>query len=217
MPKSQFAIQLDALQGEVSGFLKQAGFKKKGRSYNRSTAGGLVHVINFQMGEYPIGLNYVVPGLRENLYGKFTVNLGVFLPFVGEIEWEKPTPAFIQESHCTIRDRLSRLAFGKDVWFDLGPDVAALSGTVIQLFEQFGMPFFEAFPDYSAVLAFFDAHGALPFQNENRAALEAALVAFHLGDRVKSRTLLRKALSCNHEGFRMYARHLAIRIGVEIE
>ena len=172
-------------------------------------------MISFQMGEYPIGQNYVVPGLRENLYGKFTVNLGVFLPFVGEIEWEKPAPAFIQGSHCTIRNRLSRLALGKDIWFDLGPEVGTLAGTISQLLKQFGMPFLDTFPDYPAVLTYFETHGTLPFQNESRAALEAALAAFHLEDRVKAKMLFLKALSSNHEGFRRFVRDMAKRIGIE--
>jgi len=217
MPKSPFAIQLDALQGEVSGFLKRAGFKKKGRSYNRLTTGGPIHVINFQMGEYPIGQNYVVPGLRESLYGKFAVNLGVFLPCVRKVEWQTLDPAFIQESHCTIRDRLSCLAFGKDTWFDLVPDITALSGTIIQLLEQFGMPFLDTFPDYPAVISYYEVHGTLPFQNESRASLEAALVAFHLGDTAKSKTLFLAALSADHDGFRQYVRELINRIGIDVE
>lgn len=139
------------------------------------TTGGLVHVVNFQMGEYPIGEHYVLSGIRESLYGKFAVNLGVLLPCVCEAEWQNPTPDFVQEHYCSIRSRLSSLAFSTDRWFDLTPDTSTLATTLVQLLDRFGLRFFDQFPDYPAVLVYFDTHGDLPFQNAGRAALEAAI------------------------------------------
>jgi hypothetical protein len=79
--KSEYVLRLDKIQKAVNQKLRPLGFRKLGRSHNRMTAGGLIHVVNFQMGEFPIG-DYVIPGLRENLYGRFAVNLGVLLPCV---------------------------------------------------------------------------------------------------------------------------------------
>src|SRR5688572_2664900 len=111
MPKSDLAKDLDKLQAQITAFLKPLRFRKKGRTHNRRTEGGLVQVVNFQMGAYPIGEN-VIPGLRESFYGKFAVNLGVLIPCIYETEWQKPVPDFTQEYDCTIRDRLGTLAFG---------------------------------------------------------------------------------------------------------
>lgn len=80
--KSEVVLGVDFVQSSVSPLLKAAGFRKRGRSYNRGVGDGMVHVINFQTGQYPIGEGYEIPGLRESLYGYFTVNLGVHLPQV---------------------------------------------------------------------------------------------------------------------------------------
>jgi hypothetical protein len=216
MPKSEIAKHLDTIQTSVTAFLKPLGFRKKGRTHNRTTAAGLVHVVNFQMGAYPIGEDYVISGLRESFYGKFTVNLGVLLPCVAEVEQQTPASPFVQEHYCTIRSRLSTLAFGADKWFELTPDTSALATTVVQLFDEFGLPFFEQFPDYPAVLAYFDAHGDLPFQTTDRAALEAAIIAHHLGDFQSARRLIIKAFSADHIGFREHVSKLANRLGYQV-
>jgi len=216
MPKSDFAKHLDEVQTRIAAFLKPLGFRKKGRTHNRTTKGGLVQVVNFQMGEYPIGEHYVIPGIRESFYGKFAVNLGVLLPCVREIEWQKPTPDFIQEPYCTVRSRLSSLAFGTDRWFELTTDTSTLATTLVQLLDKFGLPFLDQFPDYPAVLAYFDEHGDLPFQNSGRAALEAAIVAHHLGDSQRAQHLFERAHSTDHKGFREHVSTLASRLGHEL-
>src|SRR4051794_47026 len=96
MSKSEFANNVDIVQTQVAAFLKPLGFRKKGRTHNRTTAAGLIHALDFQMGAYPIGAQYVISGIRENYYGRFTVNLGVLLPCVFEIEEQKPLPIFVQ-------------------------------------------------------------------------------------------------------------------------
>src|SRR5260221_9830038 len=45
MTKSALATSLDALQGHLNPWFRQAGFRKHGRTYNRITTDGLTHVI----------------------------------------------------------------------------------------------------------------------------------------------------------------------------
>jgi hypothetical protein len=216
MPKSEFAKNLDIVQAKVAAFLKPLGFHKKGRTHNRTTAGGLVHALDFQMGAYPIGKQYVVPGIRESYYGRFTVNLGVLLPCVFEIEEQKPVPPFVSEAYCTIRTRLGSLAFGKDEWFEISFDPAASAIKLVQLLDRFGLPFFEQFSDYPAVLSYFNVHQRLPFQTADRAALEAAIIAHHLGNAQTAKCLFAKAYSSDHEGFRGHVSKLANRLEYKI-
>ncbi len=216
MPKSEFAKHLDTLQAQVAAFLKPLGFRKKGRTHNRSTPRGLVHVVSFQMGQFPIGEHYVIPGFRESFYGRFAVNLGVLLPCVCETESQKSVPEFVQEYHCTIRARLGSLAFGEDRWFELTADTSALATTLVQMLDKFGLPFFEQFPDYPSVLAYFEAHGDLPFQNSKRATLEAAIVAHHLGEGQRAQRLLAQAHTTDHKEFRQYVSVLANRLGHQV-
>jgi hypothetical protein len=213
-PKSNIVKSLDAIQAAVHSFLKPLGFRKKGRTHNRCTDGGLIHVVNFQMGQYPIG-DYVIPGLRESYYGRFAVNLGVLLPCVYEAEWQRPMADFVQESSCTIRRRLGSLAFGEDRWFDVTNDTPALATTIVGLLDQFGLDFLDQFQLYCDVLSYYNAHGDLPFQNHHRASLEAALIAHHIGDTTLARSLFTKALSSSHKGFQAYAADIVKRVGYE--
>lgn len=215
-PKSEIAKNLDVIQGAVHSFLKPLGFRKKGRTHNRHTNGGLTHVVGFQMGAYPIGDCYVIPGLRESYYGRFVVNLGVLLPCVNEVEQQSPPGDFVQEHYCTIRRRLGVLAFGEDKWFEITSDTATLAATVVDLLDRFGLEFFEQFQSYNDVLSHYSVHGNLPSQNVGRASLEAALIAHHTGDEALARSLFAKAFATNHRGFQEHVAKLAKHIGCTV-
>jgi hypothetical protein len=211
--KSQFVENLDVIQTAVHSFLKPLGFHKKGRTHNRHTEGGLVHVVNFQMGYYPPGQSSVDPDLQWSLYGKFAVNLGVLLPCIFEIEHQRSSADFVKEYYCTIRGRLEVLAYGKDKWFDLRENTTVLTTRVVEMLDRFGLDFLEQFQSYSDALSYYSAHGNLPSQNSGRASLEMALVAHHVGDPDLSTKLFAKAYASRHTGFRDHVAELARRIG----
>jgi hypothetical protein len=215
--KSQLAQTLDTLQVATHSFLKPLGFRKKGRSHNRHSAGGLTHVVTFQMGQYPIGDNHVISRMRESYYGQFWVNLAVFLPCVYEVERQQPPPDFVQEYDCTIRQRLGTLAFGEDRCFDLTSDTMALTKELVVLLDRFGLIFLEQFQTYQDALSYYDRHGNLPFQNMGRASLEAAIIAFHMGNKTLSASLLAKAHATNQKGFQQHVAEIARRIGLTID
>jgi hypothetical protein len=181
MPKSKMVEALDTIQAPMTALLKLTGFKKSGRTYNRATEGGLVQVVNFQMGQFPIG-EYVIPGIRESFYGRFCVNLGVFLPCIPEIEHGRPRPKTIHEYDCEVRGRLGALAFKQqDVWWELDNQVAQTGATVARLMDEVGLPFLEEFESYDAVLEHLDQRGCLPSSNPGRGALAGAMICSHLG------------------------------------
>ena len=101
MTKSSQAAKVDEIQAALHAWLKPKGFRKQGRTFNRTTDDGLVQVINIQMGASdPPGTVYI-PGLRENLYGWFTVNLGVYVPEVGKVlHGSEEAMRFVNEAHC---------------------------------------------------------------------------------------------------------------------
>jgi hypothetical protein len=212
MPKSQFAQNLDAIQATVQSFLKPLDFRKKARVHNRRTESGLVQVISFQMGQFPIGDNYVIPGFRENLYGKFAINLGILLPCVYQVERQKTVPDFVQEYDCTVRQRLGTLAFGKDEWFEISDDIATLATNIVRLLDKYGLEFLEQFKSYENVLSYFQANGKLPFQSSNRASLEAALIAHHIGNETLSKTLFAKARDTDNKGFQNHVTEIEKRV-----
>src|ERR1700688_3452188 len=107
--KSDLAKTLDELQAKLRPALKEWSFRARGRAFNRTTPDGLTEVVQLQMGSFdPPGTTYI-PGLRENLYGKFTVNLGVFVPEVAEHYGAGAPKSFVQEYHCCVRTRLAIL------------------------------------------------------------------------------------------------------------
>jgi hypothetical protein len=179
MAESPYVKALNEIQKTLTAFLKPLGFRTKGRTYNRNIGDGLVQVVNLQMGQYPIG-DYVIPGLRESHYGRFTINLGVALPAVRAIERGRDFPAFLQEYGCDIRERLTSLAFQEDAWFDLDHHVDKTSSDITMYMDSLGVPFLDEFESYDAVLAVLDKRGSLPSSNEGRSALLGAMVCVHL-------------------------------------
>jgi hypothetical protein len=101
MTASTYVKALDDIQKALTGFLKPLGFKRKGRTYNRQVSDGLVQAVNLQMGQFPIG-DYVIPGLRESHYGRFTVNLGVALPAVCASERGREFPCSFKSTNATF-------------------------------------------------------------------------------------------------------------------
>jgi hypothetical protein len=130
--------------------------------------------------------------------------------------WQKSVGTFAQEYHCTIRARLGSLAFGKDEWFDWSRGISELANTVVHLLESFGLPFLEQFPDYAAVLSYYDRHGELPSLITCRSAVDAAIVAHHLGETVKSQTLFSSAYNSANAHFRPQVKKFADRLGYHI-
>ena len=215
MSKSPYVSALDFVQRSLTSYLRPLGFRKKGRSFNRPVGDGLVHVVSLQMGEYPIG-EYVIPGLRESYYGRFTVNLGVFVPGVHSIELNRGPPDFLREYHCDIRARLGVLAHSEDVWWDLDHAIPETSAEIIRLMDAFGIPFLEQFETSSGVLDRIDSEGQLPFCNAGRSALVGALLSAYHGQTERAASYFEKAarLGRTHKGFAEHVNKLRRLTGI---
>src|SRR5262245_6951914 len=84
MAKSTYADALDAIQAAVYPLLKERGFKRRGRTFNRVTTDALTQVVNLQLA--PVDPpNAVAPSGFESIpRGLFTINLGVYVPEVAK-------------------------------------------------------------------------------------------------------------------------------------
>jgi uncharacterized protein DUF4304 len=108
MARSVYADAVDEIQQAVRPFLKDRGFRSRGRTFNRVTTDGLVQVVNLQMGPSdPPGTTYI-PAFRENLHGLFTVNLGAYVPEVARHQGRGEARSWVQDYHCCVRARLER-------------------------------------------------------------------------------------------------------------
>jgi uncharacterized protein DUF4304 len=143
---------MDGLQAGVRQFLKELGFRARARAFNRITPDGLTQVIEFQLGRFdPPGTHYV--GFRQNLYGKFTVNVGVYVPEVDKYTFPGGGErSFIHEYDCFIRERLGNLGpERRDIWWDLEtPHDQAVE--VFHRIERDAFPFLAQFESRDAML-----------------------------------------------------------------
>jgi hypothetical protein len=98
------------------------------------------------MGSFAVGGHAEMPQPPQNLYGKFTLNLGVYVPEIWQASMVKRGPGFVQEYHCSLRSRLSQLSgLQIDQWWDLSTDVTRLTEEIIGLLNQYGLRFLEKF------------------------------------------------------------------------
>src|ERR1017187_1193659 len=216
MSKSQFVEGLDAIQAKVDSLLKPLGFQKKGRTHNRPTKGGLTHFVNFQKEKFA-GQRPAFRFFKKKSYGKFAVNLGILLPCVYQVEWQRSPEEFVEEQQCEIRQRLSLVAFKQDKWFEITDDPSDLANTIVDLLQRFGLVFLNQIQTYEDVLSYYTEHGNLPLQTLGRANLEAALIAHHLGNGALAQSLFQKAHATQHEGFQKYVAELAKRVGYTVK
>ncbi len=153
MAKSSYAEAVDQIQGKLRPLMKARGFKVHGRTFNRLTEDGLTQVVNIQMGASdPPGTTYI-PGLRENLHGLFTINLGIYVPEVAKHHGGGEARSWVQDYHCCVRARLSEASGEEqDIWWHAHADDAVVDDVRHRL-ELGGFPFLDRFSTRDKILA----------------------------------------------------------------
>jgi hypothetical protein len=215
MPKSEFAVAVDVVQAFVRPLLKKHGFLPRGRTFNRTTKDGLTQVINFQMGPSdPPGTTYIA-GLRENLHGLFTVNLGVYVPEVARWHGEQ-AKSWVQEYHCCIRARLGT-ACGetRDPWWHARADPAVIQDVEHHLLGC-GLSFLERFASRAQIRAELDERSRAP-EAMNPPRIILALTHFERGELDQARELLAQQATeaeTMHPHHATYVRRLAADLGL---
>ena len=208
--KSKFVVALDGIQAEVYRSLKPLGFRKKGRTLNREAdERGIFQVINFQTGPYELAPP--IPPIRLDLYGKFTVNLGVLIKELYDFEpGHKPTD-FYQEPYCQARTRLPALLYGKDLWWELGDDNAVTARTVIDGLRSSGFEYFALYETRELFCKNYGRFGDAP----PRAPLDVAILKWHT-DRAAGEELFRAYYKSDHinPGHIAYLDTVADRLGI---
>ena len=102
-------------------------------------------------GADPPGTTYI-PGLRENMYGLFTINIGVYVPEVAVLQHGRGAKNFAHEYNCCVRTRLgANLAENQDTWWRIVSDAAVVE-SVVNLIRSDAMPFFERFGTREKIL-----------------------------------------------------------------
>lgn len=216
MAKSELVRALDQIQAGLGKVLKAQKYKPKGRAFNFLTPDGLTNVINIQMGSFdPPGTKYI-GGLTRNLYGKFTINCGVFVPEISEFTNIKPPPSFIPEHFCCLRARLGKLGPEvADLWWDITDDSQIIDQLTMRI-ERDALPFFARFQSRDAILA--------ELRKENKASyvgtpprIICAIILARRGKKEEARELLAsQALETRNPGHPTYVRNLANRLEISL-
>jgi len=214
MARSKYAQAVDQIQAALRPSLKERGFKVRGRTFNRVTEDGLTQVISLQMGASdPPGTTYI-PGLRENLHGFFTVNLGVYIPEVARHYGGGEARSWVQEYYCSVRERLGKASGEKqDTWWRARAN-ATVVDDVLRRLEVGGLPFLDRFSSRDKILTEWNG------QSENMGTsspprIVMAIILFERGQKDQARVLLaQQVLETRNPAHAEYVRKLAKELTV---
>lgn len=187
-----YAQAMEQVVRDVAPTLGAAGFRKRRHTFNRRAEAGIVHVVNFQMGPYEPPGTEEIPPFRLNLYGKFTVNLGVFVPEM-VIERGRAPKGWVNEYNCQLRKRLGELrSTPADVWWSLDDPTAAGSDMTPDLNER-GLTWLDRFATRSDLLREYWSEGWIALGMRPRAPVEIAWLLAD-SDRNAAESILRDYL-----------------------
>ena len=210
----------DAMKNVVAGLhaeLKAAGFRKRRHTFNRSVEDGVVQVVNFQMGsKLPPGAE-PVPPIRLDLYGLFTVNLGVAV----QEAWEqmgpegREFPAFLNDYDCQIRERLGGvMGRTEDVWWAL--DEPASADSVRAALIGSGLDWLQRRGTRASILSLFEEGGrrALPAPTD----LPIVMILRYLGRSEDAESVLRSYYDSrtDHVSHRRYVFEMGRELGIDL-
>ena len=146
--------------------LKRAGFRKRRHTFNRSPEPGLVQVVNFQMGAFnPPGPGSEANrafreqlGLPGDLYGQFTINLGVYVHEMAITEVER-RDGWINDYNCQLRRRIGQLLTPPvDTWWSVS-DVHAAHRAADEALDTAGLPWLNELQSREAILRAYEKWG----------------------------------------------------------
>jgi len=164
---------------ETHSLLKSHGYRKKKKIFNRSLDSKLIHVIQFQLG-------------RRSLYGKLTINLGVFIPEIHKLIWDRDMPKFADYGDCEIVKRIGELLSPpEDLWLDLGTKEDELVMNAVELLKLYGLPYLDQFLSNDDIIRKWQDDGediGLPA----RAGLSIAILLANQGHLEQAENLLKQ-------------------------
>jgi hypothetical protein len=198
-----------SVSAAMSHVLKPAQFRKRANSFNRTAHDGLVHHISVQLGAYDPSGKHAVPGLLPDLYGRYRVNIGVYVPEMNRSGGPRST--WINDYNCQLRWGLGDfLPGGFDQWWDLR-DRLSVEEVNRELATNV-LPHLDRFQSADQVLEEWYEHGPRAFGpiTPQASALDVADLLIARQRRVEAEHLLEKYVESvnlgDHNGHKQYLR-----------
>lgn len=153
------SLAMKEVVAHVQPVLRSAGFRKRAHTFNRTVEPGLVQVIKYQMGSYdPPGL-VEIPGVRENLYGLFSVHLGVFVEEAWRLDVGRFGPGgapagkkWVNDYDCQLRRVVDNPA-GASMNLMWALDDPGAGPAMVELLHSDAFVWFDRFGSRAAILA----------------------------------------------------------------
>lgn len=177
LAKSEFANNADTVQYTLNPQFKAMGFKRSGRTYNRTVADGIVQVINLQMWPAPLGPPDPVKEsiLGPDLYGALAVNLGVYVPEIARFHGY-PEGRSIHDSKCAIRLRLETLLGIDHFAWKLEGSPAELAERLLIPICSHGIEFLDSWRSHDAIVERWVEFNDVERRLSNVARLDVAIM-----------------------------------------
>lgn len=192
---------MDAVQTQLHPFFTEHGYLWRARTGNRKTSDGLTHVLSFQMGQ-------------SYLQGKFTVNIGIYVPEAADAHYGSETPSFVQEPTCCIRRRLGMLGPElRDLWWCLPLSDLEIADLRLRL-ERDALSFFVRFETRDSILRELrQLRGNTGVGMPNR--IVCAILLVHRGETGEAKKMLAAQIcEAASKGHIEYVQSLAERLGL---
>lgn len=203
--KSNRSNKLDTIENLIWPKLQSMKYRKSKRIFNRIQPDGIVHVINFQMGP-----NW------STLQGKFTIEIGVFVPEVYEVIWEKSAPKYAASPDCEERTRLGSLVKNEeDLWWDLSEDERIIQNQILDLLLKYGEQYFLQFSSREKLITTWEKEMHQKSFSERKKLIVAIILA-STGETKRANEFLEMEFGGRYKTvFLEYARNIASRIGLD--
>ena len=202
--KNNNAGKLNTIVRFVGHELQNLNYRKSNRLFNRLQPDGIMHVINFQMGQN-----------RSILRGKFTVEIGVFIPEVYKALSEKVVPKFVTSTHCIERERLGVLGKeGKDLWWDLADNEISIGNEALKQLLENGEPYLFRFGSREKLLSIWEEERLQKKLSERKVLIMAIILSCN-GKKKRANELLDTEFGNHYKtAFLEYAQNVVTPLGL---
>ena len=204
--KSKIANLVDEIQELIGPFLIRREYQLRNRTFSRHLDDGLIHLIEFGLARS-----------TSSYYGKFTVDLGIFIPEVYSTFEKEEKPKYITTHHCEFVRRLPSLEEGvEDRWWD-ACEVSNSSNDIVNLLQKYGLPFLESLTTRDNIYQAWQKSGnsiGLP----PRGRLTMAIILTKIGRNLEALELIYEEIkNSEHKQYIEFVKNIANQLDIEMQ